>query len=594
MTNPIEIKNAAKPVDLFMAKHAIQSLRESDFDDLSAYGEAIDNSLQAGASEIRIKFSTEKRRNKLDIQSLAFGDDGVGMDSETLHQCLQLGWSSRMNDRTGIGRFGVGMTLGAIHECKRIEVWSKQKGEKWLYTYIDLDEIMSDSMTSIPIPEERPLPPQFKDLAGKDSGTLVVWRSYDRQERSADKIIEDFRVWAGRTYRYFIWGTDHKGEAVVASDHRSGPVRMWIDGESVKAIDPLYARTEMTAFPDDPPADLYKEIIITWKADINAPKPGADTPIAIRMSLLPEEFRKKEGQGGGPHATSRHIDHNEGISIMRNHREVFYGSSLNWQGGKGGWPNFERVDRWWGGEILFTAEVDRSFTVKNIKRGAKPQTQLKLAIKEKMLGTRNTCNEIVRAVWKQTKIIEAEDKEKKEAEELLQRAGKHELAEGTAAKTPTPKSQIDKDKNLDAESEEAAKSYSDRFDDDQQQRLAELFKSQPFTVMQENWKGPLFYEPKFLGGRAVLDYNMGHEFWDRVYELVNSLGEEGVDPSDTALEIRVMLDLLIFSHAKAESMFDKDVEYTAEGFLDQMRQNWGLYLKSYVQTRKKESGQTED
>ena len=38
----------------------------------------------------------------------------------------------------------------------------------------------------------------------------------------------------------------------------------------------------------------------------------------------------------------------------------------------------------------------------------------------------------------------------------------------------------------------------------------------------------------------------------------------------------------------------KDVEYTAESFLEQMRQNWGLYLKSYVLTRKKESGEDED
>ena len=41
--------------DFFEDKHAIQSLREDDFDDLSAY-EAIDNSLQADASEIKIKF----------------------------------------------------------------------------------------------------------------------------------------------------------------------------------------------------------------------------------------------------------------------------------------------------------------------------------------------------------------------------------------------------------------------------------------------------------------------------------------------------------------------------------------------------------
>ena len=579
--------------EFFEDKHAIQSLRESDFDDLSAYGEAIDNSLQADASEIRMQFETTKRRNRYDIKALAFGDDGGGMDAETLGKCLKLGWGSRMNDRTGIGRFGVGMTLGAIHECKRIEVWSKAKGGKWLYTYLDLDEIENDQQTKIPDPVERKLPPQFEDLVGKSSGTLVVWRKYDRQERSADKIIEEFRVWAGRTYRYFIWGTDHKGNP-VDPEHRNGPVRMWLDGEEVNAFDPLYARLEKTTYPDDPPAEVYKDIGIKWKADVNAPKPGADIPVTIRMSFLPEEFRQREGDGGRPHATARHIPDNEGISIMRNHREVFYGSSLNWQGGKGGWPRFEKVDRWWGGEILFTAEVDRAFTVKNIKRGAKPQRELKLTIKGKMIGTRNTCIEKVRGLWKETKISDFEEKEKKDAAELLQRAGKHEPAEGTAKKTPTPKSQIDKDKDLDSESEEAAKSYSDRYDDDQQQRLAELFKSQPFTVMQEIWNGPLFYEPKFLGGRAVLDYNMGHEFWDRVYELVNSLGEEGTDPEATALEIRVMLDLLIFSHAKAESMFDKDVEYSAESFLEQMRQNWGLYLKSYVVTRKKESGEDED
>jgi hypothetical protein len=52
-----------------------------------------------------------------------------------------MGWSSRYNDRTGIGRFGVGMTLGAIHECRRVEVYSQFIGGEWLYTYLDLDEI---------------------------------------------------------------------------------------------------------------------------------------------------------------------------------------------------------------------------------------------------------------------------------------------------------------------------------------------------------------------------------------------------------------------------------------------------------------------
>jgi hypothetical protein len=163
-------------VKLFQSAHAVQSLRDSDFDNLSAYGEAIDNSLQAGASEIKIKFETTKHRNRHNIASLAFGDNGIGMSAEVLHQCLQIGYSSRFNDRSGIGRFGVGMTLGAIHECKRIEVWSKQKGGPFLKTYMDLDEVENGEMEEIPAPEESTLPAEFEELVGSDSGTLVLWR----------------------------------------------------------------------------------------------------------------------------------------------------------------------------------------------------------------------------------------------------------------------------------------------------------------------------------------------------------------------------------------------------------------------------------
>ena len=142
-------------------------------------------------------------------------------------------------------------------------------------------------------------------------------------------------------------------------------------------------------------------------------------------------------------------------------------------------------------------------------------------------------------------------KKSKRLKILLKRAGSHQLAEKTATNTPTPKSELDKDLDLDTEAKEAAESYSDSFDEQQRRRLEELFKAQDFTVMRQDWKGPLFYEPRWLGGKAVLDYNMTHEFWDRVYTLMNSLEEETTDVKSTALEIKIMLDLMIMSHAKA-------------------------------------------
>ena len=84
--------------------NALLSMRSSSFDELSAYGEVIDNSIQADASFVKMKFETTNNQ----VRKLIFVDDGEGMDSITLSKCLSLGYSSRYNDRQGIGRFGVG------------------------------------------------------------------------------------------------------------------------------------------------------------------------------------------------------------------------------------------------------------------------------------------------------------------------------------------------------------------------------------------------------------------------------------------------------------------------------------------------------
>ena len=138
-------------VRLFADANALDSLRNSDFDAVSAYGEVIDNSIEAQAKRIKIQFDTQvSTRNYEQIERICFGDDGHGMGSDVLHKCLQLGWSSRFNQRDGIGRFGVGMTMAAIHECQKIEVYSKEKDGDWLYTFIDLTQIKSEGKAGIP------------------------------------------------------------------------------------------------------------------------------------------------------------------------------------------------------------------------------------------------------------------------------------------------------------------------------------------------------------------------------------------------------------------------------------------------------------
>ena len=212
---------------LVNAATAILSMRSSSFDELSAYGEVVDNSIQAEARNVKIKFDTTSKL----IRKLAFGDDGIGMNAETLSRCLSLGWSSRYNDREGIGRFGVGMKLGAIHQCKRVEVWSKQQGGTWLFTYIDLDEIELGSMTTIPAPIEQNPPAEYASLAGTEHGTLIVWSKYDNLRKRLLELMGEIKFWAGRTFRYFIWNEGPKGEQI-----RAHPLTITINGEKVPAL----------------------------------------------------------------------------------------------------------------------------------------------------------------------------------------------------------------------------------------------------------------------------------------------------------------------------------------------------------------------
>ena len=154
------------------------------------------------------------------------------MNAETLSKCLSLGWSSRYNDREGIGRFGVGMKLGAIHQCKRVEVWSKQSGAGWLYTYIDLDEIEQGTMGLIPFPVAQEPPQEFASLAGSEQGTLVVWSKYDNLRMRLLELLAEIKPWAGRTFRYFIWNEGPQGEL-------STPLTITINNEVIPALDPL-------------------------------------------------------------------------------------------------------------------------------------------------------------------------------------------------------------------------------------------------------------------------------------------------------------------------------------------------------------------
>ena len=554
------------------ADTALESMRDSDFDCYSAYAEAIDNSIQAQAKRIWVDFLQHHSANRTSstVGGIVFTDDGEGMNADLLHKCLTLGHSSRYNDRDGIGRFGVGMTLGAIHECRRIEVYSKQNSGRWLFTYMDLDEIADRTMGAIPLPVPKEPHPTYKEkLAGSPSGTIVKWLKCDRAKDSYERVLEESRFYFGRTFRKYIWGTArlyNKIEVVV-------------NDRVVPAFDPLFVTTELTAFPDDPKAELFPSNSFEWTS-YKFGRQGRNRingRVGIEMSLLPFEFRSKQGDGGSANAKERKIDRNEGVSILRNDREVFFGhiphigSTMGYSG-----ESERNKTRFIGIEISFDAELDEAFTVKNIKRGAVPVKDLKDKLSKLIKPTVKTLLDRIGSDWsKEERKAEAKEAEGNESVGIVGGhtatnaavkpiANKIRMKQGVAAADETQVAQL------------VAEAGADPMDIENMRARLEQNK---LTVIEKDWPGNTFMTMEHANSFKTLIYNSNSGFRKNYSKFFNILAEKDARLSK---EFEVLVDVIFLSFMLGESDLPDGV-FKTKFFQDNMKQSWALRMEEIMQ-----------
>src|SRR5262245_23277415 len=211
--------NSIMALDRFILARRDSGYKGTD----SAIAELVDNSLQAGARRVFVQITVqdENAEHPLRVSVL---DDGCGMDRRTLRQALRFGGSSRFNDRSGLGRYGMGLPTSSLSQPRRAEVYTWRRPGSVLFSYLDVDEIAAGSLSEIPEPRAAALPP----WAGKvrsATGTLVVWTRCDRLDhRRASTIARRLAPPLGRTFRFYLW----KG------------VDIRINGELVNPFDPLY------------------------------------------------------------------------------------------------------------------------------------------------------------------------------------------------------------------------------------------------------------------------------------------------------------------------------------------------------------------
>lgn len=548
---------------------ALESMRESDFDCYSAYGEIIDNSIEAEANEIYIDFEEKMVGRKKKIDKIVFADNGHGMKEDVLHKCLKLGHSSRYNERNGIGRFGVGMTLGGIHECRRIEVYSKVKGGDWLYTYLDLDEIKNNTLKFIPAPKSQKPNTRLLEKI-QDAGTIVVWTKYDRQNFSYEKIISETKIWIGRTFRKFIQGVSKNKKLI----------KIYVNSEIVKAIDPLFNNKTNTGFEGEAQSELFAPIILEWDIPEDAKSSKQKSTIKISTSLLPSEYRRERGLGGDTYAKERNFDKNEGISIVRNDREVFFGDIPYSTKLKS-----TEIDRFIGIEISFEAELDSEFSVKNIKRGAVPKNELKEKLEELIYPTIKTCRSKIQDKWNEEKR-EIEDSLAKENNNIgvssshgptnaILKTAKDTLLKGNKNDKPENDVRIVKKlhSEIDIEKDKAKVKL-----------IIEGLKDNGITIEEKEFIGDSFIDIEHGGGIKTILYNTNSVFYKAYNEILNELKEKN---ESLANDYKILIDLIFVSYMLAESNINPKEKTTGEDFANEIKSYWSIQMNKILNQWKK-------
>lgn len=348
------------PADL-----AIQAMRDSGYKNTAyALAELVDNSVQAEADNCEIICLEEWRlvgeRSRKRLSQIAVLDDGNGMDAVVLRKSLQFGNGTRLNDRSGIGRFGMGLPNASISQAGRVDVWSWQNGpDNALHTYLDVQEIRERKRKDVPVPEPRPVPAEWRERAREigTSGTLVLWSRLgaDRMTWKGAKATLRNTGWLlGRIHRRFVG-------AGTLSIRMLGGEQGSLEESFVQVNDPMY----LTPAPHLP-APFNSEPMFEHLYDVDVDvevEGGAVHKVSTRYSRAKQSTIDLAGNSArGDTAYGKDAADNIGVSVMRAGRELMLDRSWTIQ--------YDPRDRWWGCEVEFPAELDEIFGVTNNKQAA--------------------------------------------------------------------------------------------------------------------------------------------------------------------------------------------------------------------------------
>jgi hypothetical protein len=511
-------KDHSKGLGVVFADAFLRGMRDLGYKDPAwAMSELFDNSMQAGADTISIRYGFNPRGpSKPDL--IAVCDNGNGMIPEMISYAVRWGGTDRENDRTGFGRYGYGLPSSVVSIAKRYTVYAKTPKNDWYAVTVDIQELAAaagdlEKTQDLLTANKATLPRWVLDGAigedkldiGKlDSGVVVVLEDLDRLRSlngwiKAETLTTKLLQHCGVVYRRFI-----------------PEKKIYVNGTLAQAVDPLFLM-EHARFYDETSVraePVEARIIEIENAEGNMGK------VRVRAALLPPNFQsadpndyRPDMRGAKTNSRLLIMKRYNGLIVCRAGRQIDCISPF--------WTKFQNYDANIKIEIDFDPVLDEFFSITT----AKQQVVIEDEMWEKIRNEGKNCGGLEKLV------IDLRNR-RDEIHHQLKAKAENKTKDGTPrpstlameetekfkgpTREPTPQQKEEAQRNLEA----AARQKAEATGEEPEKVLAALTEA----TAKKKWEveffavpeGP-FYRPMRFGEQRRIIINTDHPFYSKVY-----------------------------------------------------------------------------
>jgi hypothetical protein len=272
------------------AASLIEGLRDIGYSLETAISDIIDNSITAGARQVRI--ITEAC---IDDPLLAIVDDGKGMSEEELIAAMRPGSKSPLATRNepDLGRFGLGLKSASFSQCRRLTVVSRKDGKTSAAVW-DLDDVAKRNEWAVQLPDGVEGIPVVHQLGATGIpailNPLIRFLKKARTEEFRDALNEVNPAFQVSDLIIATWSQVTKVKLVLISNRQYTSRDDAVKLQDLDDVPVTWSVWDLARFERfDRSGQAREDIVIDFSGDFGAPLPAikaSQTDAALESYLL--------------------------------------------------------------------------------------------------------------------------------------------------------------------------------------------------------------------------------------------------------------------------------------------------------------------